>query len=95
MTGALARPPFDPELQAVLDLLGDQLPVGFTSETIPLARQAAEGDAGVDDVLTEAGVSRRDVTIPGYEGADIVVSVLFRKDHSGLGPGILHTQAAA
>ncbi|AUA17275.1 alpha/beta hydrolase fold domain-containing protein [Streptomyces sp. SID8361] len=91
MTDTLARPPFDPELQAVLDLLRDQLPVGFTAEMIPLARQDAGGDASVDDVLAEAGVSRRDVRIPGYEGADIVVSVLAREDHTGLGPGIFHT----
>ncbi|WP_221348267.1 alpha/beta hydrolase [Streptomyces beigongshangae] len=90
MNDTLACPPFDPELQAVLDLLKGQLPVGFTAEMIPLARQAAGVDASVDGVLAEAGVSRRDVTIPGYEGADIVVSVLARKDHTGLGPGIFH-----
>ncbi|MGN9821820.1 alpha/beta hydrolase [Streptomyces sp. SD11] len=90
MTDTLARPPFDPELRAVLDLLEEQLPVGFTTEMIPLARQAAGVDASVDDVLAEAGVSRRDVMIPGHEGADIVVSVLTREDHTRLGPGIFH-----
>ncbi|MET9565297.1 alpha/beta hydrolase [Streptomyces tauricus] len=90
MTDTLARPPFDPELRAVLDLLEEQLPVGFTAEMIPLARQAAGVDASVDDVLAEAGVSRRDVMIPGHEGADIVVSVLTREDHTRLGPGIFH-----
>ncbi|WP_020639680.1 hypothetical protein [Amycolatopsis balhimycina] len=57
MTGTVARPPFDPELQVVLGLIEGQLPVGLTAEMIPFARQAAGADASVDDVLAEAGVT--------------------------------------
>jgi len=91
MSDTIARPPFDPELEAVLAVLGDQLPPSITPEMIPLLRQASPVAVDVDDVLAEAGVTRRDVTIPGHEGADIPVTVLARADHTGRGPGIFHT----
>jgi len=91
MSDTIARPPFDPELEAVLAVLGDQLPPSITPEMIPLLRQASPVAVDVDDVLAEAGVTRRDVTIPGHEGADILVTVLARADHTGRGPGIFHT----
>ncbi|KRE25840.1 alpha/beta hydrolase [Agromyces sp. Soil535] len=90
MTDTLARPPFDPELEAVLGLLGETLPPSITPEMIPFMRDATVV-APVDDLLTERGISRRDVTIAGYEGADIVVSVLAPEGHTGTGPGIYHT----
>jgi len=89
MTDTLARPPFDPELEAVLGLLGETLPPSITPEMIPFMRDAPVV-APVDDLLAERGISRRDVTIAGYEGADIVVSVLAPEGHTGTGPGIFH-----
>ena len=86
------RPPFDPELEALLTILGEQLPPAITPEMIVPLRQASSAAAvDPDTVLADAGIERRDVTIPGYEGAEIVVSVLQRIGRTGVGPGIFHT----
>lgn len=90
MTTTLSRPPFDPELEAVLGLLAETLPPSITPEMIPLMRQAPIV-APVDDLLAERGITRSDVTIAGHEGAEIVVSVLAREGRTGTGPGIFHT----
>ncbi|MFZ3561451.1 MULTISPECIES: alpha/beta hydrolase [unclassified Streptomyces] len=90
MTTSVPRPPFDPELEAVLAVLADQFPPTVTAEMIPELRKAATLQA-TDDMLDAAGVTRRDVTVPGYLGGDITVSVIARADHQGLGPGIYHT----
>lgn len=92
MAETLKRPPFDPELEAALTLLSEQMPPTLTPEMIPLMRQGMPGlDVSVDDSLAAAGVERRDVTIPGHEGDEIQVSVLRRKGRTGVGPGIYHT----
>ncbi|MFI6423828.1 alpha/beta hydrolase [Promicromonospora sp. NPDC050880] len=92
MAESVQRPPFDPELEAALALLSDQLPPTITPEMIPLLRQAGPGlDPGVDAALDQAGVTRRDVTVPGYGGDEIQVSVLRRRDSTGVRPGIYHT----
>ncbi|MEU4386419.1 alpha/beta hydrolase [Promicromonospora sp. NPDC023805] len=92
MAEILQRPPFDPELEAALTLLADQMPATFTPEMIPMLRQGMPGfDVGVNDLLAEAGVERRDVTIAGHEGDEIEVSVLRREGRTGVGPGIYHT----
>ncbi|MFD0342157.1 alpha/beta hydrolase [Streptomyces sp. NPDC127117] len=84
------RPPFDPELEAVLVVLADQIPPTLTAEMIPDIRRAAM--AGVTGETIEAsGLTRRDFTIPGHLGDEIIVSVIARRDHQGLGPGIYYT----
>lgn len=92
MTDTLARPPFDPELEAALALVGDQMPSTLTSEMIPLMRQSPVG--GEDEifaVLDERGFTRRDVAIAGHEGDEIVVSVIEKDGRTGTGPGFFHT----
>jgi acetyl esterase/lipase len=86
----MSRPPFDPELEAVLGVLAEQLPPSITPEMIPMMRQAPITEP-VDDLLAELGITRRDVAIPGYDGAEIVVSVLAKAGRTGAGPGIYHT----
>ncbi|MFI6297986.1 alpha/beta hydrolase [Nonomuraea sp. NPDC050790] len=88
MSGAIPRPPFDPELDAVLTVIAGQLSPVMTLESIPQIRQAAPINT-VD--FAALGLTRRDVTIPGFEGAEILVSVIARSDHEGFGPGIYHT----
>ena len=89
----MPRPPFDSELEAVLAVVSDQLP-SLTLETIqelrtsPFKLLELTGDA-----LNAAGVVRRDLTIQGYEGAEMLVTVLGRADHAGSGPGIYHIHA--
>ncbi|MGP3776156.1 alpha/beta hydrolase [Streptomyces sp. SDT5-1] len=90
MSVNVPRPPFDPELEAVLAVLADQIPPTLTAEMIPQMRQAAPAEV-TDELLDESGLTRRDVTIPGHLGDEITVSVIARADHQGLGPGIYHT----
>lgn len=90
MTGMTTRPPFDPELQAVLAVLGEQLPSTLTPEMIPLMRQG-NVTPPIEEILVGHEVTHREITIPGHEGADIVVSVFARVDHVAAGPGIFHT----
>ncbi|MGW5237691.1 alpha/beta hydrolase [Monashia sp. NPDC004114] len=89
-TTTVPRPPFDPELDAILAVVGDQLPQ-LTLETIPQFRSLPVNPIELTpDKLSDAGVTRRDFTVPGYEGADMLLSVLARADHAGTGPGIYH-----
>lgn len=94
MTDIIARPiacpPFDPELEAVLAILGETLPSSITPEMIPLMREGALF-AVPDELFTERGVERRDVTIAGYHGDEIVVTVISKAGRTGTGPGIYHT----
>lgn len=90
MSRHLRRPPYDPELEAILVAAGDELPSTMTLEMIPMMRQETPIDVN-DEALAAAGLTRRDVAIKGFEGAEIGVSVVARADHSALGPGILHT----
>ncbi|MCW4457740.1 alpha/beta hydrolase [Microbacterium sp. MPKO10] len=91
MPTSLTRPPFDPELEAVLTVLADQMPPTITPEMIPLLREGSAVAVDPGEMLEEAGIDRRDVTIPGHNGGEIVISVLKPKGHSGTGPGIYHT----
>lgn len=91
MSTTVARPPFDPELEAVLAVLADQMPSSITVEMIPAMRQGLPIAVSVDELLAEAGVERIDHTVPGYRGDSIEVTVLRRIGRTGVGPGIYHT----
>jgi acetyl esterase/lipase len=90
MSKPLLRPPFDPELAAILLAAGDQMPTTMTADMIPMMRQHTPVDLD-DATLAAAGVTRRDIAIKGFEGAEIGVSVMARADHARPGPGIFHT----
>lgn len=85
------RPPFDPQFDAMLTQLAGQMPLSFTREMIPAMRTAPEPGALSDHDLDALGVAAREVTIAGYRGEDISVTVIARKDHQDIGPGIYHT----
>ena len=86
----LARPPFDPELAAALALLGETLPPTLTPEMIPFMRQAPMMSLD-ENLLAERDITRRDITIRGYDGDDILVTVMSKEGHDTAGPGIYHT----
>ncbi|MBD0419010.1 alpha/beta hydrolase [Streptomyces sp. TRM S81-3] len=90
MTTSLPRPPFDPELEIALGRMAEVAPLTFTAEMIPVVRANPPYQL-TDEDFDAMGVTVRDVTIPGHQGDDILVSVIARKDHRGLGPGIYHT----
>ena len=89
----LTRPPFDPELEAALALVGDQMPSTLTPEMIPLMRQSpvTRPPTRSSSLLDERGFTRRDVTIAGHDGDEIVVSVIEKAGRTGTGPGFFHT----
>lgn len=93
MTETMLRPPFDPELEAALALIGDQMPSTLTAEMIPLMRQmpVAAGMPDTREILTERGFIWRDVTISGHDGDEIVVTVVQQEGRTGTGPGFYHT----
>ncbi|WP_102193689.1 alpha/beta hydrolase fold domain-containing protein [Microbacterium aurantiacum] len=93
MTETLARPPFDPELEAALALVLEQMPPTLTAEMIPLMRQGMilTGEDETFRLLSERGFVWRDVTIAGHEGDDIIVSVIEKEGRVGTGPGFFHT----
>lgn len=91
MTSATRRPRFDPELEVMLTVLADALPPTITTEMIPLMRNVVlPGVPRSDEVIAAAGLVARDVTIPGHDGDDIVVSVVHAAGRTGTGPGFYH-----
>lgn len=92
MTDTLARPPFDPELEAALALAGDAFPSTLTPEMIPLMRGASVLPGPTpQEVIAEHGFTHRDITIPGHDGDDIVITVIQKDGRTGVGPGFFHT----
>lgn len=90
--GILPRPPFDPELAPMLEVISQMLPSTLTAEMLPAMRAGSlPGLPTPAEILESAQLQSRDVTIPGFEGADIVVSVIEAKGRTGTGPGIFHT----
>ena len=85
------RPPFDPEVEPALVQLEAELPV-MTPDIIPALR-AGFTTPDVDGVLAERSVTRHDVTVPGYRGDGITLSVLSKEGRSGTRPGIFHLHA--
>ncbi|WP_341940705.1 alpha/beta hydrolase [Microbacterium sp. LWH10-1.2] len=92
MTDTIARPPFDPELEAALLLAGGEIPTTLNLEMIPFMRESiVSGEDQMADLLASRGFVSRDVTIAGHGGDEIVVSVVQKQGRTGVGPGIFHT----
>ncbi|UNK71148.1 alpha/beta hydrolase [Microbacterium sp. H1-D42] len=89
MTNTYPAPPFDPELAAALALVGEMIPSTLTPEMIPLMRQMP-ADPTLADQVAAVGAVAEDHTIPGFDGAEIAVTVYRRPDQVEPGPGIFH-----
>lgn len=88
---ATTRPPFDPELAAALAAVAEELPSTITPEMIGVMREA-DVTQPIEEVLAQRPeISHREQVIPGYEGADLTISVFARKTHKAAGPGFFHT----
>ncbi len=87
------RPPFDPELDAVLAMIRESgFPQTLTPELIPEVREATRAQTPPrEQLLAPEGISATDVTITGHAGGRIELTVLQANDRTGTGPGIYHT----
>ena len=86
-----SRPPFDPELSAVLTSLGDQLPSTITPEMIEQMR-AASITSPIEELLAaRPGVSHREERVPGYGEAELLVSIFTNRSSPASAPGFFHT----
>lgn len=91
---SIKRPPLNPAVAAALDAMAAKgISHAFTPESIQTMRQpdGPEDLGGLD--LKELDLERLEFTVPGYEGAEIAVTVLRRRGHIGVGPGIFHIHA--
>lgn len=74
VTGA-ARPDFDPELKAGLAVVGGMFPPTITPDLIEFMR-VSYASAPIEDLLAGRRIERREIQVPGHDGADLPVSVL-------------------
>lgn len=85
----LTAPPFDPELNAALDLIAELIKPTLTPDMIPLMREMP-ADPTLDDQVASVGAVHEERTIAGYDGGEIVLSIYRRPDQTTTGPGIYH-----
>ncbi|MFY0581167.1 alpha/beta hydrolase [Cystobacter fuscus] len=86
MKNKISQPSFDPELAALLPALEGYVPVNMTPDR-PAHFRALKMPT-IEELIGDLPVKCVDYTIPGYQGVDIVVSVISREDHREPGPGI-------
>lgn len=86
-----SRPPFDPELEAVLPALDGLVPKDVTLDDVDTFR-ALTTSPPIEETIAGRPILHTERTIPGPLGApDLTVSVFERADHTRPGPGIFHT----
>lgn len=85
------RPPFDPELEAVLPVLDGLVPKNVTLDDVDTFR-ALTTSPPIEETIAGRPILHTVRTVPGPVGApDLTVSVFERTDHTRPGPGIFHT----
>lgn len=89
---SIAVPPYDPELQVVLDAvlptLSDHLDISQIHE---MRSMSAAVQPSIESVLDGHDVVHTEVSVPGPPGApDVALSILRRAGGSGSAPGIFH-----
>lgn len=80
--------PFEPELAQILPAFAGFTPLLMTADQIEKYR--AMPIPSIAEQIGDRPVQCVDFTLPGYQGAEITVSVVSRKDHAKPGPGIYH-----
>lgn len=89
----IKRPPLNPDVAAALDAMAaNGIDHAFTPEFIQATRQS-DTQAEMNDDLDGLNLEELEFTVPGYQGAEIAVTVLRRRGHTGVGPGIFHLHA--
>lgn len=90
MEPTTTRPPYDPEVAAALAMMDANGALqSITLESIDAMRAAQQETYDSIDGFDD--LDRVDLTIPGYEGAQLTVSVFRQPGHTGDGPGVLYT----
>lgn len=80
------RPPFDPGVAAALEAMSEGgIFAPVTPESIPTMRQYA-----VPEDISQFDLEVEEFTVPGFEGAELALTLLRRRDHVGQGPGIFN-----
>ncbi|MWV51572.1 alpha/beta hydrolase fold domain-containing protein (plasmid) [Rathayibacter sp. VKM Ac-2803] len=80
------RPPYDPGVAAALATMAEGgIFAPLTLESIPVMRQYA-----VPEDISRFDLVESEYTAPGFGGAELAVTVLRRRDHTGTGPGVFH-----
>src|SRR5690606_38665651 len=77
---------YHPQLAALLPALEGYVPVGMTLDR--LAHFRALSAPSRDDLIGSHDVECIDYVVPGYAGAEILVSVISRKGHETPGPAV-------
>lgn len=87
----ISRPPVDAELEPALSSFLATGPQPITLESIAAVR-AAEVTMVTDEVLGRAGLTMRDVFVPGHGGVEICLGIVSSqtRDPRSTGPGIYY-----
>ncbi len=94
MTTAPVRPPYDPELAALLPAVNEVLPSSILPDDLDRVReQVAAAFLPIDDVIAGRPIEYSDRTIPGPEGAPDITVTILRPAGQRIenAPGIYHT----
>jgi acetyl esterase/lipase len=86
-------PPFDPELAAALDVIGEHLPPALTAEMIqPMRAGSLLADLTDEDLARDGAFTVARRTVPGPAGAPgVELLILTPSGATGPLPGIYHT----
>lgn len=87
----MTAPAYDSELLALLIASGDARET-FTPDTIQ-QRRAEWLPAPIEDIIAGRPVTHEERAIPGYEGADIMISILRSTSGTMPGPGFFHVHS--
>lgn len=88
----MRRPGFDPELRAGLAVVGGVFPPTITPDLIPFMRRSYASPP-LEQSLAGRSVTSEDVTIKGFGGVPLTVSVLRNPHLPGPRPGMLYAHS--
>jgi acetyl esterase/lipase len=84
----VVRPPYDPELAAALEAEPEP-PETITPDMIQEIRRTRPV-LTPDEIIAGRDITHREVTVPGYEGSGMTLSIFAPAGQQGAGPGIYH-----
>ena len=85
-------PQYDPELQAFLDANPAVSRVSLRPEGIPQLRKDFLSP-GIEQIIGDRDIEVQELTVAGYQGAPLAMTVLRSRRATGNAPGIYHTHS--